>query len=375
MTGPPAPDLRNAWLHTLVKWWKHYNHEFLRDALRLPIIELSDGEMTLGAWDGSHRRLMISARHIHEDAWTSVLDTLRHEMAHQYVDEVLKPEYETAHGPAFASACERLRCEVVARSRSASSNTALAGDQEERVIRLVRKLLSLAESPNENEAQAAMRKARRLLLEYNINLVRSDQQRQFDRRPLGDVKGRHPAWELWVAMLLSDFFFVEVLWAHSYDANNDRAGTVLEIYGTRTNLEMADYVYGFLEGLLPRLWDRYRQEQGLSDNRERMRFYAGVAQGFHEKLSTETQAEHSIATSNRSEAVNEDEHNTDLIWHGDQQLQQYYRYHNPRIVTRRTGGVAATDAFHHGVAEGRRVQIHPPVEQAGLGGYLRQADR
>tara|TARA_B100000686_G_C16428702_1_gene780936 strand:- start:395 stop:811 length:417 start_codon:yes stop_codon:yes gene_type:complete len=138
---------------------------------------------------------------------------------------------------------------------------------------------------------------------------------------------------------------------------------------------MADYVYGFLEGLLPRLWDRYRQEQGLSDNHERMRFYAGVAQGFHEKLSTETQAEHSIATSNRSEAVNEDEHNTDLIWHGDQQLQQYYRYHNPRIVTRRTGGVAATDAFHHGVAEGRRVQIHPPVEQAGLGGYLRQADR
>jgi hypothetical protein len=364
MTGPPTPELSNAWLRTLAKWWKHYNHEFLRDALRLPIIQLADSDQTLGAWHGTHRLLKISSRHIQRDPWSRVLDTLRHEMAHQFVDEVLQPADETAHGSAFADACERLRCDSKASSQPDAAS-GHAGPQEERVIRLVRKLLSLAGSSNENEAQAAMRKARRLLLEYNIDLVRSDADRHFERRLLGEVKGRHPAWELWVAMLLSDFFFVEVLWAHSYDPGRDRQGTVLEIYGTRTNLEMADYVYGFLHGLLPRLWDRYRAAQGLMDNKERMRFYAGVTQGFHEKLAL--QARQGRVTEPEQAA-------TELVWHGDDQLQDFYRYHNPRVVTRMTGGVAATDAFHHGVAAGRRVTIHRPVEASGgLGGHLRQA--
>ncbi len=371
MTGPVVvPELSNAWLRTLVKWWKHYNHEFLRDALRLPIIELSDSDQTLGSWVRVHRRLAISTSHILRDPWSRVLDTLRHEMAHQFVDEVLRPEDETAHGGAFVEACQRLRCEAKAHSRADAETDEDEDPPEERVIRLVRKLLSLAQSPNQNEAQSAMRKARRLLLEYNIDLIQADAgrktNRHFERRIMGEVKGRHPAWELWVAMLLSDFFFVECLWAHSYDAVRDRAGTVLEIYGTQTNLEMAEYVYQFLGGILPRLWDRYRVEQGLMDNKERMRYYAGVAQGFHEKLGLQ----------NRQESDTEKESVTaELIWQGDQQLQEFYRYHNPRIVTRMTGGVLATDAFHHGVAEGRRVTIHRPVEESGPSGRQLQEAR
>ena len=391
MTSPLAQDLRTAWLRMLAKWWHHYNHEFLRDALAIPVIELSQSDERLGAWDRGFRRIMISALHVERDPWGQVLDTLRHEMAHQFVDEVLRPAGESAHGAAFSSACERLRCSASARSRpshgedrgiageglrgaageglrgAAGEGLRIAGEgpQEERVIRLVQKLLSLAQSPNENEAQAAMRKARRLLLEYNIELVQDNAARQFERRQLGEVKGRHPAWELWVAMLLSDFFFVEVLWAHSYDAPADRSGTVLEIYGTRTNLAMAEYVYSFLTGLLPRLWDQYRVQQLLGDNRERMRFFAGVVQGFHEKLTLESRREQQ----RQAEAVT-----TALVWHGDQQLRAYYHHHNPRITTRMTGGVAATDAFHHGVAQGRQVTIHQPVEQAaGLGGYLKEA--
>ena len=372
MTSPLAQDLRTAWLRTLARWWKHYNREFLRDALRIPVIELSSGHERLGAWDRTHRRILISVMHVEVDPWGQVLDTLRHEMAHQFVDEILQPEGESAHGAAFAQTCERLRCQATARARQSGPGptaNGIAGDgpQEERVIRLVRKLLSLSQSPNENEAQAAMRKARRLLLKYNVDLVQEDGQRNYDRHLLGQVKGRHPAWELWVAMLLSDFFFVEVLWAHSYEAARDRPGTVLEIYGTRTNLAMAEYVFDFLEGLLPRLWERYRQEQDLQDNRERMRFYAGVAQGFHEKLALEARLE-------KEREIDED--TTALVWNGDQQLQAFYHYHNPRIVTRTTGGVAATDAFHHGVAQGRRVTIHQPVEKAsGFGGYLQKAPR
>ena len=45
-------------------------------------------------------------RLVTEHPWTVVLEVLRHEMAHQYVDEVLGVHDETAHGPTFQAVCE-----------------------------------------------------------------------------------------------------------------------------------------------------------------------------------------------------------------------------------------------------------------------------
>ena len=59
------------------------------------------------------------------------------------------------------------------------------------------------------------------------------------------------------------------------------------------------------------------------------------------------------------------------MWQGDSRLAEYYRYLNPKVETRATGGVLATNAFRDGVEEGRRVTIHPPVGAAtGTGGLL-----
>lgn len=354
-----TPDLSGAWVRTLYRWWEHYNRDYLRDALRRPLIELRDSRQQLGSWEATVRRITVSRPHLLEDPWSEVMDTLRHEMAHQYAGEVLDAVDEPPHGPAFREACRRLRCEPRPKTRPGPQGS----PQDERVIRLVKKLLSLADSPNEHEAQAAIDKAQRLLLQYNIELVDADGVRDFGRRRLGSVKGRHAAWELWLAMILNEFFFVEVLWARSYESRRDREGTVLEVYGTPTNLEMAQYVHDYLAQLLTRLWDEYRARRGLGDNRERMRYFAGVLQGFHDKLKRQQAA----ASSNDS---------TELVWHGDGRLHDFYRYHNPHIVTRQSGGVAASEAFHHGVEEGQRVQLRRPVAAAHrFGGLLEGGGR
>ncbi len=349
-------DLSSAWVRALYRWWRHFDHEYLHQALRRPQIRLGEGRAQLGSWDPGLRRITISRRHILDDPWPEVMDTLRHEMAHQYAGEVLHAEAEPPHGPAFREACRRLRCDPRATSRPSGEGPAPAGEP---VVERVKKLLSLAGSPNENEARSAMDKARGLLLKYNVDLVEADRERAFTRRRLGPVKGRHASWELWLAMILNDFFFVEVLWACSYAAHRDLEGSVLEVYGTPENVDMAEYVHAYLTRLLGSLWEDYRGRRNLEGQRERMRYRAGLLQGFHEQLSRRPRTRSAGPTSE------------ELVWKGDARLQAWYRYHNPRVVTRRSAGVAASEAFDHGVEAGRRIRLRRPLSRGGgFGGYL-----
>lgn len=343
-------ELRGAWVHKLVLWWAHYNGVYLNEAMRPPVIRLGGGTKTLGSWESERRILTVSEAHIERDPWLAVLDTLRHEMAHQYVDEILHVQNEGPHGEAFKSACEKLRC--VSKARASSEDLDVEEIADDRILRLLQKVLSLADSPNENEAQAAMQKAHQLLLKYNIDLVKLNQNRRFEVRSLGMVKGRHTSAELWLASLLNRFFFVETLWVQSYDAFRDQLGTELQVYGTVENLDMAVYVHDYLSHLLDGFWRDYRRDKGIRGNRERQRYFAGVLAGFFQKLEAQEQ------TLETSQA---------LVWKGDAQLQAFYRYVNPNVQTRHGGGVQATEVYLDGVKDGQRVTIHKPVGEKGDG--------
>ncbi len=339
-------DLHRAWGRRLASRWSQYNDEYINGRMQQPSFRISSNDVHLGQWDGTRREITLSARHILRDDWTSVLDTLRHEMAHQYVQEILEVANEGPHGSAFAKACDKLRCSPESGARADD----LRGDGPDKSLRIIQKLLSLAESPNENEAQAAVQKARRLLVKYNTDVVQLDRQRNFGIRVLGNVKGRHTSAELWIGSILNRFFFVESLWSQSYDPGRDQRGAVLQVYGTPENLELATYVYDYLTGLLPLLWKDYRESCRMRNNRERQRFFAGVLEGFYTKL---TDQERSMI---QTEA---------LVWKGDAQLTGFFRYHNPRVVTRYGGGVTRTETYADGFAEGKRVSIRKPVAETG----------
>ncbi|MBI2502920.1 MAG: DUF2786 domain-containing protein [Candidatus Latescibacteria bacterium] len=344
--------LQRAWMRKLRQWWERYNREYLDGALKPPLIRLGEGMEQLGLWEGRRRRLTISVKHLQEHPWLEVMETLRHEMAHQYAQEVLGAKAEVPHGPAFKQACQRLRCSPRARYQEGDERA-----EDERVLRVLKKVLSLASSPNEHEAQAAVNKARRLLLEYNLDIVELDRERGFACRSLGPVRARHASHEMWLPMILHEFFFVEVLWSPTYEPLLDREGTVLQIYGTPANLDMAEYVYGFLSGLLEQLWTGYKERQELRGERQRQPYYVGVLQGVCGALREQEEQLHAGQA---------------LVWKGDPRLQEYYRYLNPRVRVRRGGGVAATPAYQDGMEEGRRVRIHRPLHERrdGVGGFL-----
>lgn len=352
-----ARDLQAAWNRRLYQWWHNYNSDYLGHALVAPMIRVSRAERTLGSWCSPTRTISICFRHIAADPWGSVMETLRHEMAHQYVDEVLKAHQQPPHGEAFRAACAKLRCPDTATSKpgDAAGLHTHAEREEEQVLRVLRKLLALAESANEHEAQAALQKARHLLVKYNISLVEADRERAFSSRCIGTIKARHAAYELLLGSLLTHFFFVEVLWQTSYDAASDREGTVLEIYGTPHNLSMAEYVYAYLCTIMVELWRRHQCKAAIRSNRERLRFFAGVVEGFYESL---TQQAEKLASTHA------------LVWAGDPRLRAYYRHMNPHIRTRRTQGVRQTEVFDAGKQAGGRVRLRKPLATSGRGGRL-----
>jgi hypothetical protein len=66
---------------------------------------LTDTTNRLGRWAGSTRRLELSRPLVLARPWPEVRSVLEHEMAHQFVDEVLGIHDETAHGQTFQQVC------------------------------------------------------------------------------------------------------------------------------------------------------------------------------------------------------------------------------------------------------------------------------
>ena len=155
----------------------------------------------LGSWDATQKRLSIATGYIAVDPWLRVTDTLRREMALQYVAEVLKVTDESPHGEAFHRSCEKLRCQPAVRAVGAGKR-----DESDQLLQRLQKVPSLTYSSNEHEAETAVKKARLLLLKYNIDVVELDCERSFGHRCLGSTKGRRASYKLWLAAILQDFF-------------------------------------------------------------------------------------------------------------------------------------------------------------------------
>ena len=144
--------------------------------------------------------------------------------------------------------------------------------------------------------------------------------------------------------------------------HGDQSATVLEIYGTDANIEMAAYVYDYLTGLMEPLWVAYRRAEGLMSNRERQRYWSGIMEGFYRKLR-------------EREAVERKENEALVRWQGDEKLRAYYRYVNPHVRVRYGRGVRSSEAYQAGLEKGRQVEIAVPLEQGWrrVGGYLERA--
>ncbi|MDC0682407.1 DUF2786 domain-containing protein [Sorangium atrum] len=369
--GAPAPEppleaaarlsaeLEAALVRELMAAYQSLNYTHFRRKLRSASIELSDAASRLGRWVSEARAIEISRPLVLTQPWGVVIEVLKHEMAHQYVHEVLGVRDEAAHGPAFREVCTRLGIDGTAAGMPAAGRSpadpAARGDGDAseasvdaRILDRIARLLALADSPNANEAQAAMSAAQRLMLKYNLDVAKARAARQYGFRHLGAPSGRVGETERIVGGILGKHFFVEAIWVPVYVPLEGKRGSVLEICGTPANLEMAAYVHAFLHHTAEQLWREHKRTHGVKGNKDRRTYQAGVMLGFLEKLNTE-----------RKVSVEQG-----LVWVRDADLDGYYRTRHPHVQHLRHAGNQRTAAHAHGREAGRKIVLHRPMQGA-----------
>ena len=348
-------SLERALVREILGAWKQVNEAYFKGALRLPVFELVPTRAHLGRWMRETRTIEISRPLVLEQPWGVVVEVLKHEMAHQYVHEVLGEVLETAHGPAFRAACGRLGIDARAAGMPVAEGARGLEAQEERVVERIAKLLALAESKNQHESEAAMAAAQRLMLKYNLDARHASAARDYAHRHLGRPTGRVTEHERILAMILGKHFFVEVIWVPSYRPRDGKRGSVVEICGSAANLAIAEYVHAFLTETSERLWRDHKHARRIHGDRDRRTFLAGVMTGFAEKLARQT-------TTHAEEG---------LVWVKDADLVSFFRRRHPYVRHVRHAGNRRTEAYAHGKEAGRRIVLHRGVStSAGERGHL-----
>ncbi len=351
-----STELAAAAVRALSEDWRNLNYGLFQDRMRPPSMLLSSATGFLGRWVRGTRTIEMSRSFILDQPWGVVMEVLKHEMAHQYVDEIIGVRDETAHGPVFQRVCADRGIDGGATGVPSASGGGDPGTAA--VLDKIAKLLALAGSPNEHEAQLAMNTAQKLMLKYNLDAVRAKAARGYVHKHLGEPTGRVEEAARYLAAILSEHFFVQCIWVGVWRVREGKSGSVLEVIGTTENVAMAEYVYSFLDHTADAQWTLHKRANGIRVDRDRRAFRTGVMMGFLEKLRAERKGQQE----------------TGLVWAGDPALEAHYHRRYPRIRAISRSGAARTEAHAEGREAGKTLVLHKGVDgrkgSSGGGGLL-----
>lgn len=333
-------ELERALLKELHVQWNDQNHDRFRTAMVSPALALHEGRKHLGQWMPRERTISMSREWIQTTAWSTVIEVLKHEMAHQYVSEVLKVDNESPHGPAFRSVCRRFKID----GRASGIPTATPNDNV-KVVQKIQKLLALAKSPNEHEAKLALQKAREWMNEHELAWSHRDRTASFTHRCLGRAKGRFDPWEKMLAGLLARHFFVHAIWIPVYDAYRARRVRTLEVCGRPEAVDVAEYTHVYLTQTAQKLWMDYRSTHQIQSNRERRTFLLGVMMGFSQSLEQDLSS--CVARG--------------LVPAHDKDLENWFVQRHRRIRRQRGRTIRNSTTLRAGQSEGRKIEIKPAL--------------
>ena len=323
--------------------------------MRKPRFAIQDMNSQWGYWSGKNRVIVMSRSLVMEHSWSAVRQVLKHEMAHQFAEEVLGARNEPPHGASFKEACYHLRADPAASGNFRlldERGVADSRNHEDRLMVRIKKLMSLAQSRNRHEAEAAMAKAHELVGKYNMDLIRLEEDRNFISVFLGKPMLRRFREEHRLASLLGEFYYVYGLWVSTYVMDKGKMGRVLEISGTEKNVKIASYVYDFVNYFIESQWREYNRKRGLNRYR-RTDFALGVLEGFEQKLDKQS-AQHAAATG------------YDIIKVEDPLLKKYAAYRYPHISTNRGKPLRQnTKVRKDGEKVGSKLVISKGIHQRG----------
>ena len=360
------PQAAQAHLHRLWTEQLYREYDNLLYQYGLPLHSASVRVEALGArwgvWDPALRTISLNCALIERYPWDVVVEVLKHEVAHQVVAEMFGVREQ--HGPAFQRACKLLAVADWAAQASGELPEKIVtwrdravSEHDERLLKKVEKLLSLATSSNEHEALSAMQRVREIYARHNVQPAA--QAPDLVSLVFGRKKKRIDRAESLIFSLLVEHFFVRAIFGHQYDAQDCCKYRVVEIMGTRHNVLMAEYVYHFLLQQVTRLWRSYQAAHGLGGG-AKMSYMVGVLAGFSQKLQRD--AAHLRQVAAQEVGVQQSQA---LVCAADARLEDYMSSRHPRLQTRSLrGGSADSSSYHAGVAAGSKLVLHKGITDA-----------
>ncbi len=334
-------------------WLLNASH---RKKLKRPIFSLQDMASRWGYWSGKKNEICLSRKLLSRHSWAAVRGILLHEMAHQIAEQVLCIRDETSHGQGFRDACNLLKADPKSSENfkplddPKQDSTSLP---EDRILIRVRKLMSLAQSPNQYEAESAMTKAHELISKHNIDLISKNGERQFVSVFVGQPALRHFRDVYHLSGLLQKFYFIYGIWVPAYVLAKGRMGRVLEITGTRQNIRIAAYVHDFIVHFIELQWREYNKDKKLGRH-HKTDFAVGIIEGFSSKLKL--QEKKTTCTAQRQ----------GLVRIQDPLLKKHAAWKYPRTAhIKSSASEKDPQVLNDGFKKGRDLIIHKGISEKG----------
>ncbi|NRA64019.1 MAG: DUF2786 domain-containing protein [Pseudobacteriovorax sp.] len=263
--------------------------------LRKPTIQISDSNSWWGKWDPLLRCIYINTNLIKQYDWTVVIEIFKHEIAHQFAQEILSSKTHH-HDELFHCACEQLAVAHWARRATGDISKTVGPDTKKsaqltKIEAKLAKLQALSQSSNENEAFLAMHMAKKLQEKFQIEPSNLSDSEDYTFRRICHEKKSIPHHQLRLASLLCEHYLVDIVFQTSYCAKKTTTYKSLEIIGRKENVELAEYLYFYVWNRLPLMWQAYKRQAGAGANRKS--YLLGVIAGLAEKL--ESDKEHNLS--------------------------------------------------------------------------------
>jgi len=218
-----------------------------------------------GEWIPATRTIRLSARLFFTQPYETIITVLKHEMAHQIVSEVYNADQPgVVHGKVFENACGMLGIKA---ATTLSADQWMSSPNLDPVVAKIEKIMTKANcsSATEEEAQAFLQKAQELMVKYNVDKgSRQLQERQFIRRPVGQMYKKLPSYFFDICALLGTHYFVQYLKNHVpivYKDTGEPSGKYLyyiELFGEKENIEIAAYIFDVLFRQGEQLWEIFK---------------------------------------------------------------------------------------------------------------------
>jgi predicted SprT family Zn-dependent metalloprotease len=221
----------------------------------------------LGSYHAKDKTIQLSEKLI-TSKQERIDQVLLHELAHHF-QRCKYGDQGHSHGAGFKEMCGYLGIPARAVEQELeSSNESLSPTREEKILRQVEKLFALGESPNEEEARSAIAKANELLQKYNLEFVGKDTDTIVQKTV---YRGKTRASIISaISYLCKELFNVHPVWGRFGDPIS------LEFNGTEENVEVASYVFEFVEREVERFYKRARKEHGLSGRTAKINYIEGL---------------------------------------------------------------------------------------------------